>query len=75
MQSFVPIGGIAYEKFDGAGPISRDSGQFSERVDIIFECATKYMGVISQNALSLIIAPHSVGNSQGQYTTNIFRHV
>ena len=25
----------------------------------VFECATKYMGVMSQNALSLIIAPPS----------------
>ena len=29
----------------------------------VFECVTKYMGVISQNALSLITAPPSGGNS------------
>ena len=30
----------------------------------VFECVIKYMGVISENALSLIIAPLSGGNSQ-----------
>ena len=28
----------------------------------VFEYATKYMGVISQNALSLIVVPPSGGN-------------
>ena len=28
----------------------------------VFKCATQYMGIMSQNALSLIIAPSSGGN-------------
>ena len=50
------------------GRNGRDSAQLTERVDIRFlsECATNCMGVISQNALSLIIAPLSGGNSQRQ---------
>ena len=47
-----------------AWSISRDSAQFREWLDMVFECATKYMGVISQNTLSLIISPPSGGNSQ-----------
>ena len=47
-----------------AWPISQDSAQFSERVDIriILICAAKYIGVMSQNTLSLIIALPSDGN-------------
>ena len=44
-----------------AWPIPQNSSQFTERVDI---SATKFMGVISQNALSLITAAPSGGNSE-----------
>ena len=47
--------------------ISQDSAQLSERGCKVVECATKYMGVMSQNALSLIIAPPSGGNSTTDY--------
>ena len=38
----------------------------------VFECPTKYMCVISQNALSLIIAPPSDGNQGQQYIMKFF---
>ena len=37
-----------------------------------FECATKFMWVISQNALSLVIAPPSGENWGRQQIMNIF---
>ena len=76
MQSLVQIGEIAWEELKKVGlrhlanlqekngrwkwawPIPRDSAQFTE----YFECATKYMEVMSKNALSLIVAPPSGGN-------------
>ena len=69
---FMQIGEIAWEELEKVGlqhfencrektewpwPIPRNSAPFTERMDIrFFECVTKYMGVTSQNALSLIIS-------------------
>ena len=78
MQCFVKIGEIALEEFEKVGlrhfanvhkkteggnwAYMRDSAQFNERVDIIFECATVYVSYKPKNGLSLIIAPPSGRN-------------
>ena len=46
--------------------ITRLSTIHLTRIYKVFKCATKYMGVISQNALPLIIVPPSGGNSGWQ---------